>query len=307
MGARYAAFSGVERSYAAGPGIFKSLDGGSMWRASNTGLPADSSVGELAIDPSMPSRLYAGTNGGVLFKSTDAGGAWSDISTDLLAVMRVTVLALDPTTSGTVYAGTDSSGVFKTTDAGRTWDPFSWGLPNGAGVTTLAVDPAMPGRLYAGTHLGVFEIEQASAPCLGDCHGDMRVTVDELMIMVNIALGSAPLSECEVGDANDDDRITVDEIVTAVNHALVGCMSAWYRAVSVPGSFTLGQPHIDPASIAVFVQYPLPPFQLVRLVENVDYVVIPVNTFEIAVVGLPPGFVVPGTFDFFVSYAVAPP
>ncbi|MFI5395271.1 MAG: hypothetical protein ACHQ9S_07025 [Candidatus Binatia bacterium] len=60
-------------------------------------------------------------------------------------------------------------------------------------------------------------------PCVGDCGGDGHVTVDELLLMVNIALGTADLSACKAGDANGDGHITVDEILTAVNNALNGC------------------------------------------------------------------------------------
>jgi hypothetical protein len=47
--------------------------------------------------------------------------------------------------------------------------------------------------------------------------------VDELLVMVNIALGNAPVSDCEVGDTGGDGQITVDEILRAVNNALNGC------------------------------------------------------------------------------------
>ena len=43
------------------------------WQAVNAGLPDNTSISALAIDPTTPSTLYAGTYGGV-FKSTDAGG-----------------------------------------------------------------------------------------------------------------------------------------------------------------------------------------------------------------------------------------
>jgi hypothetical protein len=59
--------------------------------------------------------------------------------------------------------------------------------------------------------------------CVGDCSNDQSVTVDEILTMVNIALGNVPLSECEAGDGNGDHQITVDEILTAVNNALNGC------------------------------------------------------------------------------------
>ena len=59
--------------------------------------------------------------------------------------------------------------------------------------------------------------------CVGDCDGRGGVTVDELLTMVNIALGNTDVSSCGSGDENDDGRITVDEILTAVNAALEGC------------------------------------------------------------------------------------
>jgi hypothetical protein len=60
-------------------------------------------------------------------------------------------------------------------------------------------------------------------PCVGDCNDDGTVTVDEILTMVNIALGSVDVSTCAFGDANHDGKITVDEILTAVNNALSGC------------------------------------------------------------------------------------
>ena len=54
-------------------------------------------------------------------------------------------------------------------------------------------------------------------------HNDGRVTVDEILTLVNIALGNAEVSECEIGDPNNDGQITVDEILMAVNRALEGC------------------------------------------------------------------------------------
>jgi hypothetical protein len=62
-----------------------------------------------------------------------------------------------------------------------------------------------------------------SGSCVGDCNNNRSVTVDELLTMVNIALGNAAVSLCTPGDANGDQKITVDEILAAVNHALNGC------------------------------------------------------------------------------------
>ena len=49
------------------------------------------------------------------------------------------------------------------------------------------------------------------------------VTMDEILALVDIALGQADVSICIAGDASGDDLITVDEIIGAVNNALNGC------------------------------------------------------------------------------------
>ena len=61
--------------------MFKSTNGGANWSAVNTGL-TDTEVYALAIDPTTPATLYAGTYGGV-FKSTNGGGDWSAVNTGL--------------------------------------------------------------------------------------------------------------------------------------------------------------------------------------------------------------------------------
>jgi hypothetical protein len=58
---------------------------------------------------------------------------------------------------------------------------------------------------------------------VGDCGQDGEVTVNELLTMVNIALGNAPVSACEAGDTSGDGAITINEILVAVNKALGGC------------------------------------------------------------------------------------
>lgn len=56
--------------------------------------------------------------------------------------------------------------------------------------------------------------------CVGDCGLDGEVTIDELVQMVNIALGVAELEQCPAGDANGDGEISIDEIIRGVSYAL---------------------------------------------------------------------------------------
>ncbi len=59
--------------------------------------------------------------------------------------------------------------------------------------------------------------------CVGDCDASGDVTINELITMVNIVLGTTPLSACPVGDADSSGDITINEIIIAVNNVLVGC------------------------------------------------------------------------------------
>lgn len=68
------------------------------------------------------------------------------------------------------------------------------------------------------------ECSCGNAPtCAGDCGGDGRVTVNELIAAVNIALGNAAVSTCTAVDRNGDGDVTVNELIQAVNSALSGC------------------------------------------------------------------------------------
>ncbi|MBE3065892.1 MAG: hypothetical protein IMZ73_00465, partial [Chloroflexi bacterium] len=89
--------------------VFKSMDGGGNWNAFNSGL-TNNYVSALALDPTTPSTLYAGTGGGV-FKSTDGGGDWSAVISGLTS-SDVSALAIDPATPSRLYAGTRGGGVF---------------------------------------------------------------------------------------------------------------------------------------------------------------------------------------------------
>jgi hypothetical protein len=66
-------------------------------------------------------------------------------------------------------------------------------------------------------------VSVAAPACVGDCNGDGSVTVDELLIAVNIALENLPAQRCPVFDVNGDGTVTVNEILAGVNNALNGC------------------------------------------------------------------------------------
>ena len=68
-------------------------------------------INTLAMDPTTPGTLYAGTGGGGVFRSTNGAGSWSGYNTSLTAP-TVFSLVVDPVSTGMLYAGTLYGGVF---------------------------------------------------------------------------------------------------------------------------------------------------------------------------------------------------
>jgi hypothetical protein len=84
---------------------------------------------------------------------------------------------------------------------------------DGNPVAVLGVDGAIT----------VAEAPPPPPPCAGDCDGSGQVSINELLIGVNILIGSAAPEQCTAVDTNGDGTVTVNELVQAVNAALGSC------------------------------------------------------------------------------------
>lgn len=84
-----------------------------------------------------------------------------------------------------------------------------------------ALRSALVGFLLAG--LASAASGQKGSICTGDCDGNAMVTVDELLIVVNMALGDVALSVCPAADRDNSGVIAAEEISAAVANALLGC------------------------------------------------------------------------------------
>src|SRR5512143_3186944 len=78
-----------------------------------------------------------------------------------------------------------------------------------------------------------------AAACAGDCNGNAMVTVDEVVTMLDLALGEVAVSACLAGDVNGDDMIAVNEIIAAVNRVLDGCTEPTQTPTPTTGECTL--------------------------------------------------------------------
>jgi photosystem II stability/assembly factor-like uncharacterized protein len=153
-------FGGVEG------GVWKSTDYGNSWTNITDGkVPITFySIGALAVAPSNPKIIYAGTgeadirqdwaSGVGVYKTTNAGKTWSYAGLhDTHSTMR---LVVDPRNANIVYAASMGNvfktnaerGIFKTTDGGKTWRKVLF-VDDKTGGVDLSMDPKHPQTLYA--------------------------------------------------------------------------------------------------------------------------------------------------------------
>src|SRR5512143_1232668 len=70
--------------------------------------------------------------------------------------------------------------------------------------------------------------------CPGDCDGDGTVAIDELVVGVEIALGSAGVDRCSAADGDGDGQVAIHELIAAVNAALTCCAGPTPTATAGP-------------------------------------------------------------------------
>ncbi|MBW3553765.1 MAG: hypothetical protein KY466_09645, partial [Gemmatimonadetes bacterium] len=151
---------------AASGGIWKSTNRGTTWRPVFDDQ-VTSTFGDLAIAPSEPAVLYAGTGeqnnrqstswGDGVYRSDDAGESWRHVGlTETRHIGRVRVHPADPDVAwvaalGNLWAPSADRGVFRTRDGGRSWEKVLF-VDTLTGAVDLALDACDPGTLYAATY-----------------------------------------------------------------------------------------------------------------------------------------------------------
>ena len=157
---------------AAAGGIWKSVDGGLYWTPIFDDQ-TDHAIGALAVAPSDPEIVWAGTGephirsnvslGTGVYKSTDGGDTWRHMGLGDGGPTRTSRIVIHPTNPDIVYVGAlghahgpqQARGVFRTQDGGETWEHVLFADEN-TGVSSLEMDPKNPRKLFVGMWTVVF-------------------------------------------------------------------------------------------------------------------------------------------------------
>ena len=148
--------------------VYRSEDAAASWQAISPTLPVNASsspklgtITAIAIAPSDPEVVYAGTDDGRVWMSPDGRVSWLDVSEGLPErwVTRIGIDPNDPLVAYVTFSGLKwkdpQPHIFKTESAGLAWSDISSNLPD-VPLNAVAVDPIDTNVLYVGSDLGVF-------------------------------------------------------------------------------------------------------------------------------------------------------
>jgi photosystem II stability/assembly factor-like uncharacterized protein len=236
IGNRIAAVAGVPGdpsiyyAGAASGGVWKSTDGGATFAPVFDGMRVQA-IGALAVAPTDPKTVWAGTGeawvirpsdviGDGIYKSADSGATWTHMGLDETG--RIGRIIVHPTDPNIVYVCAlgrttgpqQDRGVFKTTDGGRTWTRSLF-VDEKTGCSGLSMDAKDPNVLFAGT----WQVEMHTWAFLSGGPGSgIYVTRDGGAKWTKVAhagLPKSPVGKVDVAVAPSDSKRVYALIQTA--------------------------------------------------------------------------------------------
>jgi len=148
-----------------GGGLWKTEDGGQLWKNISDGYFKTSSIGAVAVSESDPNIIYVGMGehapravmtsyGDGVYKSTDAGKTWKNIGLkNTQHISRVVIHPKNPNivfvaAQGALYGPNKERGIFKSVDGGVTWNKILY-VNSLTGCSELSMDYNNPLVMYA--------------------------------------------------------------------------------------------------------------------------------------------------------------
>ena len=159
MAKNYSIFVGTQ-----GTGLMCSRDGGETFRDAETGdaPPAmhvghlEGNVRALAVDPTNPHRIFAGSDTYGIYCSDDNGKSWAHLKSPMEG-LEIWSSEIDPVEPSTIYVGTRPQG-FRSRDGGKSWEKLDIGIDESAPLwpprtTKIVVDPRDHRTIWAGAEV----------------------------------------------------------------------------------------------------------------------------------------------------------
>lgn len=147
-------------------GLWKSTNGGTTFRSIfNDGNTL--ALGAIALDPSNPNVVYAGTGEGTvrntasygdgIYKTLDGGATWQHLG--LEHTERFARIVVDPLNTQTVFAAAmghefgpnRERGLYRSTDGGKTWKQVLY-VNETTGASDVTLDQRNPNIVFAGMY-----------------------------------------------------------------------------------------------------------------------------------------------------------
>ncbi|TMA57265.1 MAG: hypothetical protein E6J80_06640 [Deltaproteobacteria bacterium] len=143
-------------------GLYRSEDKGANWELLES--PMDGlQIWSVAVHPTDPDIIFAGTKPPGVFRSQDGGKRWERVSIDiaeqcLAGAPKVTNIVFDPRDPRTVWVGVEIDGVFRSRDGGDTWThlPALGSDPINQDIHGVAISLSQPTKILATTPNGIW-------------------------------------------------------------------------------------------------------------------------------------------------------
>ncbi len=155
--------------------LYVAASSGGLWKSTNRAhtwvnvfdTMAVSTFGDVALAPSNPDIIYAGTGeqnnrqstswGNGVYRSDDGGESWRHLG--LAETRHIGEVQVHPTNPdvayvaalGNLWAPSPDRGVYRTRDGGRSWEKVLF-VDEHTGAVDLVMDPSNPDILYAATY-----------------------------------------------------------------------------------------------------------------------------------------------------------
>ena len=118
----------------------------------------------VAPSPFEPTRIWAGTDDGLIHLSSDGGKTWINVTPpNVSAWQKISLIEAGHFDANTAYAALNTirlddlqPHILKTHDSGKTWTEIVNGIPAGQIVNAVREDPVRKGLLFAGAEKGIY-------------------------------------------------------------------------------------------------------------------------------------------------------